>query len=86
MANGNTPSTPVLPLSVAIIAFVNTVATSVGAFGFTLTEGQRVAISTVTNSIVILIVSVVAVIRARKNENEKWSHMNGNWDGKERRH
>lgn len=78
-------STPVLPLSAAVVALVNAVVVCVTAFGLDLSVEQQASISTVTNASVIVVLAFSHWYRAQRHEkerlrSERWSHLNNGED------
>ena len=59
---------PAMPLTVAILATVNSLMALLTAFGFDLSEAQRVAIEGTTNTVMILVIAVSHAIRASATE------------------
>lgn len=66
-----------LPVSAAVVAFVNTALQLIVSFGLDLTTYQQAAITTTVNSFVLLVLSLSHAYRAHLADSERWSHLNG---------
>lgn len=66
-----------LSLGAAFVAALNAMMSLFVSFGFDLNAAQQASISTVANSLVLLVLAAVHTYGQYVQENDRWSHLDG---------